>query len=59
MTKKHFEAVAVQFRGEVMKASPEVRAALDRLAAKLALEFLRLNPRFDMDKFRKACGFYS
>lgn len=52
MTKKHFEAAAAQIRGNTTLIASE--------RAKVCYEFCEFfasfNPRFDVERFRKACG---
>ena len=50
MTKQHFEALADSIRGIM---SPEARL---QAAVAVASAALRFNPRFDADRFYKACG---
>ena len=62
MTKKHFEAIAHGINAQVRvtyknPADQQIRLqALKDVAAQLAAEFTSLNPRFDEDRFLRACG---
>lgn len=50
MTKKHFEAAA-----EIVKAV-EIQSEAEKAAQYYIQLFRSFNPRFDEDRFRKACG---
>ena len=56
MTKKHFEAMAEYIRSHGIPKDDE-SAAFIRGMASLAIHMGRtFNPRFDVDRFRAACG---
>ena len=53
MTKKHFQAIADVIRDFY---SIGATANLESLSEELALEFEKINPNFDREKFLRACG---
>ena len=61
LTRKVFEQVAASVKKSVDKAdrtyNDELRQFADDMACELADYFQRENPRFDRDRFMKACGF--
>lgn len=65
MTKRHFERLAAAMRA--LKASPEghrpagstaglTAEQFEEIVDQLTLACFDLNPRFDMERFRDACG---
>lgn len=57
-TKKHFDAIAAVFYGELHSATGRSnRLIIRNLARRFASEFEKSNPRFDLQKFYIACGF--
>jgi len=50
MTKRHFELTAALINAATKGVAPE------RLATMAAAEFAKDNPRFDADRFKRACG---
>lgn len=60
MTKKHFEAIAATIKVNVESAresgSPQRLASVLELVEELSHTFQQINPRFDKDRFLKACG---
>jgi hypothetical protein len=54
-TRRDFEAVATAIRS--VETMPDTRAARRGMALLLAEYFQRQNPRFDWDRFMRACGF--
>ena len=50
MTRKHFKLIAA----EIAKIADRQERAMKAAAA--AKVFMKLNPRFDLDKFYAACG---
>lgn len=67
MTRKHFEAIAADFREQVADADLVGRGpfepgqdrirTLNRLAVELSHTFKTFNPNFDQTRFLTACGF--
>ncbi len=57
MTKKEYELIARTIKSETTTSSGSVRLALANLTANLTFAFREDNPRFDPDKFIRACGF--
>ena len=57
MTKKHYELIATAING-AFNANPSNKAAegIAQIAKDLAEVFLFDNPRFDRERFLKACG---
>ncbi len=56
-TKKTFIATAARLKSEMeCAASPAVKVTLERLAYSFAETYGRENPRFDRERFLKACG---
>ncbi|WP_349434260.1 hypothetical protein [Pararhizobium sp. A13] len=57
MTRKDYELIAAAFKRQLaMKVDKAEHDVLSDLAEDLAGEFLALNPRFDVNRFLKACG---
>lgn len=57
MTRKHFEAVAAALLIEVLTApDQETRAAVVRVAERLAEQFATFNPNFNKSRFLQSCG---
>ena len=57
MSRKHYEMIAEELR--LAWARGELtQAGLNNLAEGLAKKFKQNNPRFDLDKFLNACGYY-
>ena len=50
MTKKHMEFVAALINASANGVAPE------HLATMAAAKFAKENPRFDVDRFKRACG---
>ena len=50
MTKRHFEFTAALINAAAKGVAPE------HLATMAAAEFAKDNPRFDADRFKRACG---
>lgn len=61
MTRKHFEAMAALIRAEQEQPMYEdlsvCREAIRDVALRLSSQFNLENPRFDRERFMKACGF--
>ena len=61
LTRKVFEQVAASVKKSVDKADETLDIQLYKFAGEMAKEladyFERENPRFDRDRFMKACGF--
>lgn len=62
MTKKDFEAIARAIKAQVDELPQNAEGAAARwtifdTALNLSVVFLNANPRFDKDRFLKACGF--
>lgn len=56
-TRKHYEAVARMIHSERDDAQEqETRLVVDRIASRMADIFGNDNPRFDRDRFLRACG---
>lgn len=60
MTRKHFEALATQIKYDLegldLANSPAARLAAETVVHSVAAVCAAQNPRFDRDKFVKACG---
>lgn len=58
MTKRDFELIARTFHAQRIRfmMMPEKQAAIDELAEVFAHELENTNPRFDRERFLKACG---
>lgn len=60
MTRKHFEMIAGSLKEateySVYKNSAEARSTHALMCNELALDFKMVNPRFDRERFLKACG---
>ena len=60
MTKKHFEAIALQLSQAVGSAErqgdDDALVILSNLIERMAYSFEDFNPNFDKDRFRKATG---
>ena len=54
MTKKHYEAIAAIIKRQ-MKFT-DCPGEIENVAANLAIFLRTQNPKFDRDKFLKACG---
>lgn len=58
MTKKHFEQVARIFQAyDYFPPESSEAVLLEHFARDLAHMFAQENPRFDRERFLKACGF--
>ena len=61
MTKKHFEAIAMNIKVEqeqpMYDELPACREAIRDVATRLSAQFNIENPRFDRARFLDACGF--
>lgn len=70
LSKKHYEQIAYSFKQQIdaiaaakaefyLVSDQDIAATryLRQLAEKLALDFAIDNPRFDRERFLKACGF--
>lgn len=70
LTKKHYEQIAADFKQQLdaiaaakaehyLVSDQDIVAVryLRQLAEKMALDFALDNPRFDRERFLKACGF--
>lgn len=57
MSKNNYVAIAATIKNirELCQAK-EAREAITYIASDLAREFVKDNPRFDSDKFLRACG---
>lgn len=60
LTKKHFKAVAEVIKSQIMQYYIQERHAcangVESIAYHLADYFATQNPRFDRERFMKACG---
>ena len=56
-TRKHFQTIARTIKDN--KNHKRVKNAVHNIALELANEFEKDNPRFDREKFIKACGLIS
>lgn len=60
MTRKHFQAIADVFAGEIaVTASPEGKLALANAAISLGHVLRQENPRFDRQRFYRASGVFT
>lgn len=60
MSKKHYEAIASNFRHHVehvVASFTNEKDLLRSLAESMAADFAHDNPQFDTKRFIKACGF--
>ncbi len=58
MTRKDYEKIAEVFR--LFSGTPEeiaIHSTVNAMACCMAAQLAEDNPRFDVDKFLKACGF--
>jgi len=64
MTKKHYAIIAEALRISKPRRSQTddigdaQRRTWDRTIENVAAELRRTNPRFDAERFRRACGYY-
>lgn len=56
MTKQHFIAAAKQISTLLASGMPDARARAEGAAAIIVSLGLEFNPRFDVQRFMKACG---
>lgn len=56
MTKKHFKAIAEIIKENATKEKVAARLTCADVAYDLCRYFQQENPRFDREKFLKACG---